>query len=99
MTTGPATYKIPAVSDMPPIFNVELLPDSTNEKATIYHSKAVGEPPFMLAVCVWSALRDAISSVSNYQISPRLDSPATPERVLRSISQINDQMNTPAVMI
>lgn len=93
MTSGPATYKIPAVSDMPPVFNVELLPDSTNKKATIYHSKAVGEPPFMLAVSVWSALRDAISSISNYQLSPRLDSPATPERVLQSINQISDEVN------
>jgi len=87
-TIGPATYKIPAISDTPAIFNVEILPDSKNEKATIYHSKAVGEPPLMLAVSVWSAMRDAISSLTDYKLSPRLDTPATPERVLKSISEL-----------
>ena len=47
-----------------------------------YRSKAVGEPPFMLGISVWSALRDALSSLSDYRQSPRLDTPATPERVL-----------------
>lgn len=87
LTNSPATYKIPAISDTPTVFNVALLPDSKNEKATIYHSKAVGEPPLMLAISVWSAMRDAIASLANYQISPRLDTPATPERVLNAIIQ------------
>lgn len=87
-TQGPATYKIPAVSDMPDVFNVELLPDSKNEKATIYHSKAVGEPPFMLSISVWCALRDAIASIADYKVSPQLDTPATPERVLGAISEL-----------
>jgi xanthine dehydrogenase large subunit len=85
LSNSPATYKIPAISDTPPIFNVELLKDHPNGAPTIYHSKAVGEPPFMLAISVWSALRDAISSLSNYKISPDLDTPATPERVLRAV--------------
>ena len=74
-------YKIPTAGDVPQVFNIELLPDSSNTELTIYHSKAVGEPPLMLAISVWNALRDAISSISNYQFNPDLDAPATPERV------------------
>lgn len=87
LSTSPATYKIPAISDTPPIFNVALLENHPNGVPTIYHSKAVGEPPFMLAISVWSALRDAISSLSDYKISPNLDTPATPERVLRAVME------------
>ncbi|RLT92071.1 xanthine dehydrogenase molybdopterin binding subunit [Ketobacter sp.] len=85
LTTGAATYKIPTAADIPPVFNVALMEDQPNEEATIYHSKAVGEPPFMLAISVWSALRDAISSVADYNINPPLDTPATPERVFWAI--------------
>jgi len=82
---GPATYKIPAIADMPAQFNVELLTNEPNREATIYNSKAVGEPPFMHGISVWCALRDAISSISDYQLSPQLDTPATPERVLKAV--------------
>ncbi|WP_439106936.1 xanthine dehydrogenase molybdopterin binding subunit [Congregibacter sp.] len=81
-TVGPATYKIPAIGDTPPIFHVELLPDSPNAEATIFRSKAVGEPPLMLAISVWSAIRDAVASIADYRLHPALDTPATPERVL-----------------
>ena len=84
MSNGPATYKIPAISDTPKRFNVGLF-ERANDEETVYHSKAVGEPPFMLAISVWSALRDAISSISDYRISPPLDTPATPERVLNAV--------------
>ena len=84
LTSGPATYKIPAIGDAPPIFNVELLPDSPNKEATVFRSKAVGEPPLMLAISVWSAIKDAISSISEYASSPKLDTPATPERILEA---------------
>ncbi len=82
MSTGPATYKIPTFGDLPPVFNVALMEGHPNSMASIYRSKAVGEPPFMLAISVWSALRDALASLKEYRISPRLDTPATPERVL-----------------
>lgn len=88
LSNGPATYKIPAIADMPEHFNVELLQNEPNREATIYNSKAVGEPPFMLAISVWSALRDAISSVSDYKQSPVLHTPATPERVLDAVMQM-----------
>lgn len=84
LTDGPATYKIPAIGDTPEEFNVELLPDSPNNEATIFRSKAVGEPPLMLAISVWSALRDAVSSLADYRYHPPMDTPATPERVLFS---------------
>ncbi|MGB1262133.1 MAG: xanthine dehydrogenase molybdopterin binding subunit [Cognaticolwellia sp.] len=85
LSNNPATYKIPAVSDTPIDFRVALVPDDANREQTIYHSKAVGEPPLMLAISVWSALKDAIASVSDYQLSPALDTPATPERVLWAV--------------
>lgn len=81
-TNGGASYKIPAVGDTPKVFNVALLKNSKNHEATIFHSKAVGEPPLMHGISVWSALRDAIWAASGGHINPQLDSPATPERVL-----------------
>ena len=79
---GPATYKIPTIGDTPPDFRVALLEGHPNSQASLYRSKAVGEPPFMLAISVWSALRDALASLADYRLSPALDTPATPERVL-----------------
>ena len=90
LTSGPATYKIPAIGDSPPIFNVELLPDSPNKEATVFRSKAVGEPPLMLGISVWSAIKDAVSSISEYASSPKLDTPATPERILEACMAIRN---------
>jgi xanthine dehydrogenase large subunit len=86
-----ATYKIPAINDAPKDFRVALVPDTPNREHTIYNSKAVGEPPFMLGISVWSAIKDAISSLSDYQLSPLLDTPATPERVLWSVELMKAQ--------
>jgi xanthine dehydrogenase large subunit len=86
LSNGPATYKIPAVSDTPPDFRVALLAQSPNREATVFRSKAVGEPPLMLAISVWCALRDAIASLSDYRYSPPLDTPATPEKVLGAVT-------------
>ena len=88
LSNNPATYKIPAISDAPEDFRVALLPDDPNREHTVYHSKAVGEPPFMLAMSVWSALSDAVASINDYKESPLLDTPATPERVLAAIEQL-----------
>ncbi|WBA82018.1 xanthine dehydrogenase molybdopterin binding subunit [Endozoicomonas sp. GU-1] len=87
LSNNPATYKIPTIEDMPPVFNVELF-QQPNPKHTIYHSKAVGEPPFMLGMSVWCAIRDAVSSLSGYQVNPQIDVPATPERVLTAVTSI-----------
>lgn len=84
-SNSPANYKIPAVGDTPIDFRVNLLQQTPNSEATIYRSKAVGEPPFMLAISVWSALRDAVSSLSDYTFSPPMNAPATPECVLNAV--------------
>ena len=82
-THAPSTYKIPTCSDLAPEFNVTLLENAANREDTIYRSKAVGEPPFMLAISVFHAIRDAIATESNPL--PALAAPATPEAVLRAI--------------
>ncbi|RUT25212.1 xanthine dehydrogenase molybdopterin binding subunit [Asaia sp. W19] len=87
-THAPSTYKIPACSDRPAIFNVTLLDDAPNREATIYRSKAVGEPPLVHGVAVLHALSDAIASLDGYRRCPGLDAPATPERLLRTIMQV-----------
>ena len=86
-TDGPATYKIPAISDRPDIFNVRLLADAPNPKPTVSGSKAVGEPPLMLAISVWSAVRHAIASVNPDAGFPALQAPATAEEILRTIDR------------
>jgi len=92
-THAPSTYKIPLASDMPREFNVELADWSENRELTIKRSKAVGEPPFMLGISVLEALSMAISSMNDYQTCPRLDTPATPERVLLAVKNIQEQAN------
>lgn len=91
LSDGPATYKIPAFGDLPTVFNVSLLEGHPNSMASLYRSKAVGEPPFMLGISVWSALRDALSSLTQYQHSPRLDTPATPERILLAAQALREK--------
>ena len=80
-THAPATYKIPLASDRPPVFNVELAEWSENRERTIRRSKAVGEPPFMLAASVFEALGHAVASLGGYREAPRLNAPATAEEV------------------
>jgi xanthine dehydrogenase large subunit len=87
-THAPSTYKIPVCSDVPLDFRVKLLESAPNREATIHRSKAVGEPPLMLALSVFHALKDAIASTGDGRQSPRLDAPATPEAVLLSIEEL-----------
>lgn len=87
-THAPSTYKIPLASDRPKIFNVKLADWAENAEPTVHRSKAVGEPPFMLAISVLHALSDAVASVANHKICPRLDAPATPERVLFAVERL-----------
>ncbi|WP_306049367.1 xanthine dehydrogenase molybdopterin binding subunit [Oceaniradius stylonematis] len=89
-THAPSTYKIPLASDRPRIFNVELASWSENRERTIKRSKAVGEPPFMLGISVFEALSHAVASIADYQTCPRLDAPATPERVLMAIERLRE---------
>ncbi|AWZ19351.1 xanthine dehydrogenase, B subunit [Roseovarius sp. TM1035] len=83
-THAPSTYKIPACSDRPALFNVALW-EAQNPRPTIYRSKAVGEPPFMLGISALMALSAAVAAFgSGY---PALDAPATPERLLSAIAR------------
>ncbi|MBX3574630.1 MAG: xanthine dehydrogenase molybdopterin binding subunit [Mesorhizobium sp.] len=90
-THAPSTYKIPLASDRPKIFNVALADWSENVEPTVHKSKAVGEPPFMLAMSVLHALSDAVASVADHRVCPRLDAPATPERVLMAVEWVRRQ--------
>ena len=82
-THAPSTYKIPTCSDLAPDFRVELMQSNPNAEDTIYRSKAVGEPPLMLALSAFHAIRDAISNESSP--TPDLNAPATPESILNAI--------------
>ena len=87
-THAPSTYKIPLASDRPKIFNVALADWAVNTENSIHRSKAVGEPPFVLGTSVLHALSDAVASVADHRICPRLDAPATPERVLMAVQRL-----------
>jgi xanthine dehydrogenase large subunit len=84
-THAPSTYKIPVSSDVPEAFNARIWQRGENQEPTIHRSKAVGEPPLMLAISVHSAINQAIAAVNPGRILPNLDAPATPERVLMCI--------------
>ena len=86
-THAPSTYKIPTCSDLAPDFRVQLLQNTANREDTIYRSKAVGEPPLMLGISAFHAIRDAIAS--DDQPLPDLQAPATPEAVLKAIAGAN----------
>ncbi len=95
-TVGPSTYKIPGSRDVPPVLNVRLLANAPSREATIFRSKAVGEPPLLLATAVWTALKDAIAAVGGHRSAVRLDAPATPERVLAAIEAVRQETRTAA---
>jgi len=88
-THAPSTYKIPTCSDLAPDFRVELLQNSANREKTIYRSKAVGEPPLMLGLSAFFALRDAIAD--ELRVLPDLPAPATPEAILRALQGVADE--------
>ncbi len=87
MTHAPSTYKIPAVHDCPPVFNTRLYRNA-NREDTIMRSKAVGEPPLLLAFSTFFAIRDAVASVGDGRTAPPLCPPATPEAILDAIEAV-----------
>jgi xanthine dehydrogenase large subunit len=91
MTHAPSTYKIPVASDVPPLFNVRIYESGINAEDSIFRSKAVGEPPLMLAISVLHAIRDAIAATADDTLSPRLDAPATAESILNSIQELAER--------
>jgi xanthine dehydrogenase molybdopterin binding subunit len=96
MTHSPDTYKIPTVNDIPADFRVKLLEGNPNGADTIRRSKAVGEPPLMLAFSTWLAIKDAISAVGNHAIEPEFSLPATNEVILLSIERLKMIMQADA---
>lgn len=94
MTNGPASYKIPAIADMPIDLRVKLVENRKNPEDTVFHSKAVGEPPFMLGIAAWCALKDAVASLADYKVQPQIDAPATPERLLWGVEQMRKLKTT-----
>jgi xanthine dehydrogenase large subunit len=87
-THAPSTYKIPTAGDRPDAFNVAIWDRGENREATIHRSKAVGEPPLMLAISVFSALTDAVAAAADHKVMPNLDAPATPERILAAVEDV-----------
>ena len=85
LSHAPSTYKIPNVQDTPRVFNVELLENDENY-ANVRGTKAVGEPPLLLALSAWTAVTNALSHLPHYQVDyPKIRIPATSENVLREI--------------
>jgi xanthine dehydrogenase large subunit len=91
-THSPSTYKIPACRDWPERFKVEFF-DAPNREETIHRSKAVGEPPLMLGLSVFHALRNAVASACDRRASPRLDAPATSEAILVAVSELRERLS------
>jgi xanthine dehydrogenase large subunit len=87
-THAPSTYKIPCASDAPEVFNVALW-DGENREETVYRSKAVGEPPFILGISAFLAISDAVAACGPGY--PALDAPATPERVLAAVGRVRGE--------
>jgi xanthine dehydrogenase large subunit len=85
---APSTYKIPCASDLPKDFRVRIWQGGRNREPTVHRSKAVGEPPLMLAIAAFQAIKDAVAAAGSGQGSPRLDAPATPERVLFAVKEL-----------
>jgi xanthine dehydrogenase large subunit len=87
-THAPSTYKIPVASDVPADFRVRLWSRGENVEDTVFRSKAVGEPPLMLAISAFLAIKDAVASVADHRLPVRLNAPATPEEVLRAVDEL-----------
>ena len=94
-THAPSTYKIPACGDIPAAFNVSLFKAGRNKEDVVYRSKAVGEPPLMLGIAVFQALRDAVAACGDGWTVPRFDAPATAERVLMAIETVRARAAIP----
>lgn len=91
-THAPSTYKIPVCGDRPKALNMRLVDWSRNRENTVYRSKAIGEPPFNLAISVFNAITDAVASVGGYRYCPNLDAPATPERILSACDALKERL-------
>jgi xanthine dehydrogenase large subunit len=93
-TAGASTYKLPSWSEVPDVFNVTFLPGAT-QPGVVFGSKAVGEPPLMLAISVREALRSAVAAfageAADRPVPVTFDSPATPERIFFAVQRVRSQ--------
>jgi xanthine dehydrogenase large subunit len=89
---SPDTYKIPSIQDIPKDFRAELLESAPNPN-TIKQSKAVGEPPFMLAFAAWLAIKDALAAITNHTIDPDFELPASNEVILKVSRKLFGELN------
>jgi xanthine dehydrogenase large subunit len=96
-THAPSTYKIPAAGDVPAAFNVSIYRAGRNQEEAIYRSKAVGEPPLMLGISVFHALKDAVAATGDGPL--HLDAPATPERVLLAVARRQATIDPPPPLV
>jgi xanthine dehydrogenase large subunit len=93
LSHSPTTYKIPAITDVPRIFHCEFFPNDDNVE-TVARSKAVGEPPLMHAICVWSAVKHALRCVDPER-HVDLQLPATGEEILRCLTTLESKSASP----
>jgi xanthine dehydrogenase large subunit len=93
-THAPSTYKIPTAQDWPARATIRLLERAANREDTVYRSKAVGEPPLMLAIAVFHAIRDACAACGSAGTMPQLTAPATPEAVLRAVDSVKRECSS-----
>lgn len=92
LSHSPTTYKIPNISDVPPVFNVEFF-DNPNSNLSLKGSKALGEPPLLLGLSVWAAVKNALSYVSGSRI-PKLNLPATGEEILLRLTACEQNLGS-----
>jgi len=91
-THAPSTYKIPTSRSLPEDFRVKLYTSRPNREDTVFRSKAIGEPPLMLGISAWLALKDAVAAVGGHRLPVHIDAPATPERVLLAVEDVKARM-------
>lgn len=87
LAVTPSTYKIPTIRDLPEVFEVEMV-GAERRHASVYGSKAVGEPPFIYGMAAWFAIKDAVESLSGHKTEAELAHPATSEAVLAAIGKM-----------
>jgi xanthine dehydrogenase large subunit len=97
LSYSPTTYKIPAITDVPETFNVNFL-DNPDNTVSLYRSKALGEPPLLLGISVWAAVKHALSFAGPKRQIPKLDLPASVEQILTVITKQTKVMRTPGVL-
>jgi xanthine dehydrogenase large subunit len=95
LSSSPTTYKIPNISDVPTAFNVCFL-DNPHNNVSLYRSKAVGEPPLLLGLSVWLAVKDALRRAANGAPPPVLPLPATGEQILVALEAVRSSNSVPA---